>query len=190
VNENQAVAHFLETGTTEAFCLMFGAVYNRVRRYFVCCGLDEMTAEELAQNVLLKVYQHARELKEHSAFDAWLFRIARNELVSYHRKLAARLETIEFDGLELSQLDSLLFYQHSLYSNEVLDWLAAIAPHDREILVLRFVEGLSYEELATVLALPVGTVKSRLFAARKRLAMVMELHKPLPQRAEKQLTPG
>jgi DNA-directed RNA polymerase specialized sigma24 family protein len=44
--------------------------------------------------------------------------------------------------------------------------------------------------LATVLALPVGTVKSRLFAARKRLAMVMELHKPLPQRAEKQLAPG
>lgn len=178
MNEEQAVAHFLQTGTAEAFCLMFGAVYNRVRRYFVFGGLDEMTAEDLAQNVLLKVYKHAKELNRAENFHAWLFKIARNELISYHRKSEARIEMVEFDGLDAHSPDLALTGEGEFSRSQLMEWLDELESGDRELLTLRFVEGLSYEELAKVLELPIGTIKSRLFYVRRRLARIIETSNP------------
>jgi RNA polymerase sigma-70 factor (ECF subfamily) len=56
----------------------------------------------------------------------------------------------------------------------MMDLLKALEPADRDLIVLRFVEGLSYEELAVALKLPLGTVKWRLFNARKKLLRVID----------------
>jgi len=185
VNEEQAVAHFLRNGTAEAFCLMFGAVYNRVRRYFVLGGLDEMTAEDLAQNVLLKVYKHANELNRAENFHAWLFKIARNELISHHRKQEARIELVEFDALDADRLELAMISEGEFSRSQLMEWLDELESGDRELLTLRFVEGLSYEELAKVFELPVGTIKSRLFYVRRRLAQIIETSNPYLTRSGK-----
>lgn len=185
MNEEQAVAHFLQTGTAEAFCLMFGAVYGRVRRYYVFGGLDEMTAEDLAQNVLLKVYKHANKLNRAENFNAWLFKIARNELISHHRKPEARIEMVEFDGLDTDRPYPALISEGEFSRSQLMEWLDELESGDRELLALRFVEGLSYEELAKVFELPVGTIKSRLFYIRRRLARIIETTNPYLTRSGK-----
>lgn len=72
VEENQVIRNFLTTGTEEAFCALFEAVCARVRRYFLLRGLDAATAEDLTQNVFIKVYRQAGELRGADHFYGWL----------------------------------------------------------------------------------------------------------------------
>lgn len=175
MEDRPVIEHFLTTRTEEAFCALFEAVCVRVRRYFLLRGLDTATAEELTQNVLLKVYRQAGELRRPEHFYAWLFTIARNEMISYWRGQQARVETVAFDSLTDDQAGRLMVEPEVLPELRLMGWLKALDPAERDLVVLRFVEGLSYEELAAAFALPLGTIKWRIFNARKKLATVIDL---------------
>lgn len=161
--------------TDEAFCALFEVVCARVHRYFLLRGFDRPTAEDLTQNVLLKVYLQAGELKNAQHFYGWLFVIARNEMIGYWRGRQARIETVGIESLERPQAGTArIAGQPTLRLSR---WLEMLDPAERDLIVLRFVEGLSYEELACVLEIPLGTVKWRIFNARKKLTKVMERSK-------------
>jgi RNA polymerase sigma-70 factor (ECF subfamily) len=68
-------------------------------------------------------------------------------------------------------------------SSEFVEWVSYLEPAERDIIILRFVEELSYEELAVALAIPIGTVKWRLFSAKKKLAPIIKAS--LPERARR-----
>jgi RNA polymerase sigma-70 factor, ECF subfamily len=174
VEERPVIEQFLTTRTEEAFCALFEAVGVRVHRYFLLRRLDRATAEELTQNVMLKVYRRTGELREANLFYGWLFAIARNELVSFWRGQQARIETVAWDSLAAEDLG----YWQSAYDMtadlRLTEWLKALTPAERELVVLRFVEGLSYEELAEVFGLPLGTLKWRIFNVRKKLAQIIQ----------------
>jgi RNA polymerase sigma factor (sigma-70 family) len=165
------IERFLTTRTEEAFCALFEMVAVRVHRYFLLRELDRATAEELTQNVMLKVYRQAGELRESRLFYGWLFAIVRNELVSYWRGKQARIETVAWDNLSAAECDRLQNAADPTADLRLREWLQALAPAERELVVLRFVEGLSYEELAEAFKLPLGTLKWRIFNARKKLAL-------------------
>lgn len=167
------IEQFLATRTEEAFCALFELVCVRVRRYFLLRGLDAATADELTQNVMLKVYRQAGELRNPDQFYAWLFTITRNELVSFWRGQQSRIETVGLETLPNEHAARLTVESTALPALRLMEWLKAIDPADRDLVVLRFVEGLSYEELAAVFSLPLGTIKWRIFNARKKLAMVI-----------------
>ena len=173
MEERPVIEDFLATRTEEAFCALFEAVGLRVHRYFLLRGLDRATAEELTQNVMLKVYRQAGELRETSLFYGWLFAIARNELVSFWRGKRARIETVGWGSVTAEEFDSLQSAYDLTADLRLTEWLKALAPAERELVVLRFVEGLSYEELAEALKLPLGTIKWRIFNARKKLAQLI-----------------
>lgn len=178
VNEKEAIESFLEEGTAEAFCLIFEVVYDRVRRYYLLNGLDSMTAEDLAQNVALTVYQRAGEVRNKEFFFGWLFAVARNELANYRRKCRSRFEIVEFEPLG-AELDELLIVPTEVPSNILLqEWLEQIEPADRDLIVLRFVEEMSYKELAVALEIPLGTVKSRLFKAKNKISKIIGTANP------------
>lgn len=168
MDEQQAIRSFLDDQTDEAFCALFAAVYPRVRRYFLVRNTDEMTAEELAQTVLFKVYQKASELKDAALFQGWLFAIARNELLQHWRKQQARIETVEIEPL----VENFTIEPTGFQRAEFDEWLSFLEPNERELVLLRFVEGLTYEELTAALGIPLGTVESRLFSVRKKLLRI------------------
>lgn len=170
MDEQQAIRLFLDDRTDEAFCALFAAVYPRARRYFLVRNVDEMTAEELAQTVLFKIYQKAGELKDHGLFHGWLFAIARNELLQHWRRQQARIETVELEPLA----ETLTIRPAGLLQAEFDEWLSFLEPNERELALLRFVEGLTYEELTAALGIPLGTVESRLFSVRKKLLRIVE----------------
>ncbi|HYE73367.1 MAG TPA: RNA polymerase sigma factor [Blastocatellia bacterium] len=173
MENNQAIEQFLTTRTEEAFGALFEAVCTRVRRYFILRGLDVATAEDLTQNVFLKVYRQAGELRDSDHFFGWLFAIARNEMISFWRREQSRPTKVEFEPLD-HQLPNTLVVESGIYSSLLMmDLLRLLDPADRDLVVLRFVEGLSYEELALALNLPLGTIKWRLFNARKVLAQLI-----------------
>jgi RNA polymerase sigma-70 factor, ECF subfamily len=171
VAEQELIAQFLAARTEEAFCALFEAVCVRVRRYFLLRGLDAATAEDLTQNVFVKVYRQAGELREAAAFYGWLFAIARNELLSYWRREQPR--QMRTESLSEQTPQSLQIEPEATATLRMMDLLNALEPPERDLVVLRFVEGLSYEELAAALKLPLGTIKWRIFNARKKLAHVV-----------------
>jgi len=173
LEEKQIIEYFFAARTEEAFCALFEAVCARVRRYFLLRGLDAMTAEELTQNVFVKIYQQAGELREADHFYGWLFAIARNEMISFWRREQSRLEKIEFEPLSEQHADCLMIEPEVMPAMRLMDLLRALEPAERDLILLRFVEGLSYEELAVALKLPLGTIKWRIFNARKKLSRII-----------------
>ena len=78
MDDRHAIENFLLTGAEEDFCALFEAVYPRVRRYFLLRGMEVGEAEELAQDVMVIVYQRAGEVREKEFFNGWLFKVAKN----------------------------------------------------------------------------------------------------------------
>jgi RNA polymerase sigma-70 factor, ECF subfamily len=173
LEEKQAIELFLETRTEESFCALFESFYARIRRYFLLRGLESSIAEELAQNVMFIAYQRAGDVREKGLFYGWLFKVAKNELVRHWRQQRARSEIAEFEPLG-EYLSELLTTEVEMTRNsDFSDWMSYLEPAERELVILRFVEELSYDELAVALGIPIGTVKWRLFSAKKKLASVI-----------------
>jgi len=171
----QSLDQFMLTRTAESFCALYKVLYAQVRRYFLARGVDETVAEELAQNVLFIVYERIGDLREKELFYGWLFKIARNELLQHVRQRQRRSRIAQFEPLNEAVVAKMATEMDSTLTSRFYEWMTHLEPSGREIIMLRFVDGLSYEELAEALALPLGTVKWRIFNAKKKLAQIITL---------------
>jgi RNA polymerase sigma-70 factor (ECF subfamily) len=124
---------------------------------------DPGVAEDLAQNVFTALLEAAPRYRAQGAFRSYLFAIAFNVLQAERRKQSSRAA---------SPLDEKLSDPHALDADRTLWVRAALAqldPDERELVMLREYEGLSYEEIAELKQLPLNSVRSRLFRARMAL---------------------
>ena len=136
-------------------------------------------AADMAQEAFIKAYNSLTAFRGDSKFSVWLYRIVSNVCLDFlrsrSRKQTVSLSTENDDGeeVELDIADEThspeQLLDRSLTRDAVRRGLAALPPNHREILLLREIQGLSYEEIADVLGLEAGTVKSRIFRARKKL---------------------
>lgn len=136
-------------------------------------------AADMAQEAFIKAYNSLTAFRGDSKFSVWLYRIVSNVCLDFlrsrSRKQTVSLSTENDDGeeVELDIVDEThspeQLLDRSLTRDAVRRGLAALPPDHREILLLREIQGLSYEEIADVLGLEAGTVKSRIFRARKKL---------------------
>lgn len=136
-------------------------------------------AADMAQEAFIKAYNSLTAFRGDSKFSVWLYRIVSNVCLDFlrsrSRKQTVSLSTENDDGeeVELDIADETYspeqLLDRSLTRDAVRRGLAALPPDHREILLLREIQGLSYEEIADVLGLEAGTVKSRIFRARKKL---------------------
>jgi RNA polymerase sigma-70 factor (ECF subfamily) len=160
-------------------------VYNLVLRYI----RDAMEAEDVTQEALIKAFRALPGFRGESAFYTWLYRIAintaKNRLSAAKRKKLERLPEDD-EGADMAFIDSKLRDEASpervLLSEEIqqtVDSAMQDLPEElRTAIVMRELDGLSYEEIAQAMACPVGTVRSRIFRAReaidKRLRPIFE----------------
>jgi RNA polymerase sigma-70 factor (ECF subfamily) len=182
LDDRQVVENFLLTGADEDFCALFEAVYPRVRRYFLLRGIETGEAEELAQDVMVIVHQRAGEIREKEFFNGWLFKVAKNELARFWRHRQMRNRIAEMEPLEDEMAEQLMTEMQVAGSSDFAEWVSYLEPAERDIIILRFVEELSYEELAVALGVPIGTIKWRLFNAKKKLAPIIKALLPASAR--------
>jgi RNA polymerase sigma factor (sigma-70 family) len=174
LDDRRIIEKFLLTGAEEDFCGLFESVYPRVRRYLLLRGMHAWEAEELAQDVMVIVYQRAGELREKEFFNGWLFKVAKNELARFWRRRRTRSRIAEVEPLDDDLAEKLMIEMEVAGSSDFAEWVSYLEPAERDIIILRFVEELSYEELAVALGIPIGTVKWRLFNAKKKLAPIIK----------------
>jgi len=146
-------------GETLAFRELFdrykNPIYGFVRRRVDNPG----RAEEITQDVFLALIQQQKGYEVRASFRTFLYRIALNRVVSERRKMA-----------EAPALDPEVAAGGDIGTvQQVREALARLEPEQQEIVMLREYQGLSYQEIAQVLNVPVGTVRSRLFRAKLAL---------------------
>ncbi len=138
---------------------------------------DRAVAEDLAQEAFLRAFQHLSSYDEQRRFVSWFFQILHNVTIDYLRRSrpVVSLDDVEGaaanipDTTSSAALPSVQAEQAEL--SEALDRaLALIRPEYREAVLLHYREDLSVEEVAEAMSLPIGTVKTYLFRARKELA--------------------
>ena len=136
-------------------------------------------AADMTQETFIKAYNSLQSFRGESKFSVWLYRIASNVCLDFLRSRSRKPtvslsveddegEETELDIADESQSPEQLL-ERGLTRDAVRRGLEALPPDYRQILLLREIQGLSYEEIADTLSIEVGTVKSRIFRARKRL---------------------
>jgi RNA polymerase sigma factor (sigma-70 family) len=140
-------------------------------------------ARDLGQEIFIKVFSLLDRYDEEYAFSSWLFRIATNHCIDHLRRNRLRFLSLERDGgfddeeAEMQIPDPGPSPEVKLQRREAVERLeeviAELPPHYRVITLLRHDQELSYEEIAEVLDLPLGTVKARIHRARNMIQQIL-----------------
>jgi RNA polymerase sigma-70 factor (ECF subfamily) len=152
-------------------------IYN-ICRYMLGNAYD---AEDAAQDVFLKAYQNLNKFKPDSSLYTWLYRIAVNTCIDYRRKPffeSLFKKSKEGDVFVVDQPSDSpspeRLYGSKEIGNAIQLALGRLSEKLRTVIVLKEIEGLSYEEIAEVLDVSIGTVKSRISRAREELKELLK----------------
>jgi RNA polymerase sigma-70 factor (ECF subfamily) len=184
---DRALVHRAQSGDAGAFRELF--VRHHERAYAVALGVvrNSEDAHDVVQDAFVKVHRHLANFQGDSSFYTWLYRIVMNLGIDHlrRRKSARGVEYVEAsvaqddaaDGAVVSGLGisnpAKTAYRRQLMVR-VEDALATLPDHHQRVIVLREIEGMSYEEIAEVLEVPKGTVMSRLFHARRKMQVALQ----------------
>lgn len=147
-------------------------LYQPRLHYFLARMIgDRHAADDLLQEVWFDVYRGMARLADPGAFPAWLYRIARHRALGELQKKRQPLSSLE--GMDLAK-DGEDDDFSAEDAERVHAALGRLPPEHREVLLLRFFEGMAYEDIARVVGCPPGTVRSRIHYAKRALRRVIE----------------
>jgi len=170
-------------GSKDAFARLLERYERLVYHHVLRMVGSVEDAEDLTQEVFLKAWMGLPSFQGDSSFSTWLYRLTNNACIDFLRREKKRRGDVSLDDRERDPCahltDPAPSPQRELESDElrraVRAGLGQLTPDHREVLVLREIDGLSYEEIGQILNLNPGTVKSRI--ARARLALAKFLRK-------------
>jgi len=165
----------LRHGDMDALETLFQRHHRRLYGFFVHAAASRAAAEEMTQEVFLRLLRYRRSYRPGSSFISWLYRVCRNVLADRLTELTReRLHGAEPDeqpGREPSPAKS---FEDAEAAERLRLALQKLAPTDREVLVLARFQELKHNEIATIVGCSTGAVKVRVHRAMKRLAEVMK----------------
>ena len=179
---DQLLVERAQQGDKRAFGLLVEKYNRKLGRLLSRMIRDQAEVEDVVQETFIKAYRALHNFRGDSAFYTWLYRIgintAKNYLVSMGRrpKVIADIdiEDVEnFDGGD--EMRTMETPETELMTKQIAqtvnDTVASLPEELRTAITLRELEGLSYEEIATLMQCPIGTVRSRIFRARETIAL-------------------
>ncbi len=179
--EDRALVERAKNGDRDAFRQL---VERHQRRAFaIAIGLvrDENDAREIVQEAFLRVHKSLHKFQGSSSFFTWLYRIVKNLSIDLMRKPARREQEL-FDNPQIAD-DAVVFpfisridgadpvdvVRRGEIAKRIQSALEALPPYHRSVIIMREVEGMSYQEMAEAMEVSKGTIMSRLFHARQKL---------------------
>jgi RNA polymerase sigma-70 factor (ECF subfamily) len=178
----------VQAGDSAAFRALFDKYHRRA--FAVAMGVvkNEDDALDAVQNAFVKVHKNIDKFQGSSSFYTWLYRIVMNVSIDHIRKTSRR-KNLDFDERALHE-ESEVAGDGALVprvtdanpgkaalrrelGGAIQAALAELPEHHRAVIVLREIEGMSYEEMAEALEVPKGTIMSRLFHARKKMQVAL-----------------
>ena len=172
--DDAMLADEIKQGHDEAKERFVRTHYESLLRFAICLTKNQTDAEDLTQQALLRAIQKIDRYAGQSSLKTWLHSILFREFTKWRRsfrRLAALRRDMPAEGCAFAQLRE---------AQTILDALDSLDPIHRATFVLHEVQGFDVAEVAEALAIPEGTVKSRLHHARSRLRSKLEIHTEEP----------
>lgn len=171
----------VQRGDRRAFDLLVLKYQRKIMRLLSRMIREPAEVEDVAQETFIKAYRALPQFRGDSAFYTWLYRIAINTARNWQAASNRRPQTVSTlendEGETFSQIDSLTDQStpESLMATRqiaqtVNEAINALPEDLRTAIVLREIEGMSYEDIANSMGCPIGTVRSRIFRAREAIA--------------------
>ncbi len=178
---DQALVERVQRGDKQAFGLLVAKYQRKLARLLSRLIRDPAEVEDVAQETFIKAYRALPSFRGDAAFYTWLYRIGVNAAKNYLMTQGRRAPTsTDFNNEEAENFDSgeqlrdMNTPEHLLATRQIGDTvnqaMDALPEELRTAIMLRELDGLSYEEIAEVMGCPIGTVRSRIFRAREAVA--------------------
>lgn len=170
-------------GQEAPFTEVYRRYYQRIFRFLTGAIRSRTTAEDLVQEVFLRVVQSSDRFDPAYRFETWIFTIARNLVKNEYRKRSRQGTTTSLDDLTFAVSEEQLnepatplwmAKEESLFVAQAIDRaMTELSPEVHMILQLRYREGLEVNEVAQIIGCPVGTVKSRVYYGLRKLEKML-----------------
>jgi RNA polymerase sigma-70 factor (ECF subfamily) len=181
--DDLALVRRAQAGDRAAFKVLFERYHRRVYAVALSVLRSPQDAHDVVQEAFVKVHRHLPDFQGNSSFYTWLYRISMNLAIDQlRRRKSAR--HVDYDdaigraeqGDDPSHLTPVLdgadpgkTHTRKELAQKLQDALATLPEYHQQVILLREVEGLSYEEIAKIMKVPKGTIMSRLFHARRKM---------------------
>lgn len=181
---DEDLMELFQAGNESAYNILFERYRKRIFHFLFRYTHNEGDSEDLLQETFMRVYRSKHSYNRIAKFSTWLYTIALN-LAKTHYKKKARMEMVSFhtdegqqsfevsDMLDDRDLEPERMYHKRTLIRYIEKALQRISSDFREVLVLRDIQGLSYEEISEVTGFPMGTVKSKLNRGRVQLQQLL-----------------
>lgn len=173
----QALIERIVAGDKRAFEALFGTYGERVFRYAFRIVHDAAIAEEVANDVMLQVWNSASEFASRSKVSTWILGITRHVALNAIRR--KQVTTVDIDATPEpadASASDVPAHEHdrAVLKTSLKRALTKLSPDHREVIELTFFQGLNYQEIAQVVGCPENTVKTRMFHAKKQLRTTLQ----------------
>ena len=166
----------------ESFAELITRYEQKLRRYVARLGVrTKDDQDDVLQNTFLKVYRNLNSYDPDLPFSSWVYRIARNEAISWYRHQRVRPEgyvvadSDEILALVAETVDSPeVVFDQALAATEVSRAVAGLEEKYRAVIILRYFEHKEYDEISDIMQIPLGSVGTLLYRGKKKLATVLK----------------
>jgi len=179
VTEDVEIIEEILKGDINAFEILINKYNKKVFGYIAKSVGDKHIAEELTQEVFLKIYRNLNRFDKNLSFSVWLFTIARNTTIDYFKSSNSQYTYALNEGLDSNRINNTSQNPVEIIekkeNREILDRMVNSLPSKyKELIVLKYFEELSYCEISKRLDIPINKVKWRLYEARKKIIKAFE----------------
>ncbi len=183
-NKSDAKLVKLALKNSDDFAYLIERYEKKLMRYIQrFSGLSRDDAEDVLQEAFIKIYKNLNAFDPDLSFSSWAYRISHNETISYMRKHSnsANVLPLESDDEEAVNLLDVLCsgvdlpeeYSKKEKGEKVKRVLSMLSPNYRDILILKFLEDMSYEAIADILKMPIGTVGTLVNRAKNQFRQIV-----------------
>jgi len=173
IDDDYSIIRQFVDGDKSAFQILVKRHKEKVRNIIYITMNNSALVDDIAQDVFITVYRNLKHFRYESQFTTWLYRITVNRCKDYLRKMNVRkiFSPIE-EGSELSEYS--IPVENNDISRIVMDAISKLPVKLRMPLILKDIEGFSYQEISESLNCEMGTVKSRIFRGREKLKEILQ----------------
>jgi len=159
----------------EYFRCIYERYEKKLKRYiYKISNFSEEEAEDILQNSFIKLWKNINGYDETIKFSSFLYRIVHNETVSLWRKNQSLEKVKKAYYFENENEDENPLKEEDKNNKKILDILNMLSEKYKEVLVLKFLENMDYEEISDILKIPEGTIATRINRAKKAFAKIIE----------------
>jgi RNA polymerase sigma-70 factor (ECF subfamily) len=155
------------------FTILFNKYKKRIYNYALKMLNDKMRADDIVQDVFIKLFENLNNIHNKQSIQFWLFKTARNEMMAFLRNTKNKkfiTEVVDIDTYEIENKTSLADeLENTELKKLILNELEVMNEDFSEVFILKEYSGLSYKEIASLLDIDEDLVKSRLYKARQKL---------------------